>query len=205
MIITYFWSNPIQFFLTLSLLYPFFKTLKWYTTVVLPENERRDDLVQISDTFMDLFAPTDTSFQVCLFDFTCVFFYVLGLFFFDLVEPPLMLLGFTLLMIQRSIMLSVCPFRMNSAGYPLHDPLVDNIFNFRVPLENDLFFSGHISVLFFMGCSIAHFSWIFYVSCIFIGIFMLYSKVHYTIDLIVAPYVSFATFCFSKWLLSFFY
>jgi hypothetical protein len=90
----------------------------------------------------------------------------------------------------RALMMLVCPLKLHSQGIVLSN-LDQYIFlQAKEPLKHDLMFSGHMSSLCSMGFVLLHaenplFLLLFF--CAFVVmILMMFSKMHYTIDFLVA-------------------
>jgi membrane-associated phospholipid phosphatase len=99
-------------------------------------------------------------------------------------------------------------------GFSKH--LVSPITNFTQPLGaikdfaydniyNDLFFSGHVAMTFFcfmiLRKNTKRLKYLILAGCVFEGACVLLMKLHYTIDVIAAPFISFGIFCMMNKLL----
>jgi membrane-associated phospholipid phosphatase len=86
---------------------------------------------------------------------------------------------------------------------PLIDPFVE-FFGGGTTLEKDLFFSGHTSTMFllFLTARQRVIRKIFLILTILVGLCVLLQHVHYTVDVIIAPFVAFTSYrialCFNK-------
>lgn len=183
-------------------------TLWFYVTKILTWNETRPDLVHLSDKLLDALPSYDTSFIVNLLQHSCHVFYLLQGLYWQSLDLNLTFLSFSLILWTRSVMISLCPLKVHPRYRVLNDP-VQNFFigpsetQNPSPFVNDLFFSGHVSISLLMGFTSGFGSWFFYCCTALMFFGLILSKVHYTIDCLVALYVSWGTYCLSLWMLNF--
>lgn len=169
-------------------------SLWWYTRWMLPWHEKRQDLVIISDRVLDRFPLADTSIFVNVLEHTAHVYYIYQAFLQGTVPCAPTLLSWIILIWSRSIMLYVCPFRVRPDARFLNDFVQEIVLGDVLPFENDLFFSGHIATNVMMGLTSSVQRSYFFWNALFIAFFMLFSKVHYTVDMLVAPYVAFVSY-----------
>jgi PAP2 superfamily C-terminal len=98
--------------------------------------------------------------------------------------------AYSLLLSFRLITMFITPIRYPDEMIPLVDPFVQLVFNSDEVWKNDLFFSGHTSAmfLFFLIVKGKVMKTIMLVSTILIGIFVILQHVHYTVDVVAAPF-----------------
>ncbi len=79
---------------------------------------------------------------------------------------------------------------------PLRDPFVEAFVSEQVTLLKDLFFSGHTAntFLFYLAVPQRRLKPVFLIGCILVAIFVLFQHVHYSIDVIAAPFFAFACY-----------
>lgn len=103
--------------------------------------------------------------------------------------------AYTLLVIVRMAMMYVVPLEPPVGTIDLNDPLVF-IVGTGTKITKDLFFSGHTSTLFLLFL-VTHKLWlkyVFLVNTILVGSFVILQKVHYSIDVLVAPFISYCCY-----------
>jgi hypothetical protein len=79
----------------------------------------------------------------------------------------------------------------------LKDPFVQ-LFDSRVVLTDDLFFSGHVATLFLLFLTAQHrvLQVVFLLATVVVGASLLWQHVHYTIDVLTAPFITFGCYRF---------
>jgi len=110
-----------------------------------------------------------------------------------------MLYAYSLLCIFRFITMFLVPLEAPTGLIPLVDPLSNMMYG-KTFITKDLFFSGHTSILFLMclcfpGKKDKYFS---FVTATLVGILVLVQHVHYSIDVLMAPFFSFLAFIITK-------
>ena len=101
---------------------------------------------------------------------------------------------YALLTIFRALLMWSLPLEPPTSMIVLLDPFVE-IFGGGSPLTKDLFFSGHTSITFLLFLtSPSRLRWVFLVASAGVAFCVLAQHVHYTVDVLVAPFVSFASF-----------
>jgi len=99
------------------------------------------------------------------------------------------------IVIVRIAMMYVVPFEPPIGTIDLQDPLVF-VVGTGTKITKDLFFSGHTSTL-FMIFLVMEKKWmknVYLVNTILVGVFVILQKVHYTVDVMVAPFISYGVF-----------
>jgi hypothetical protein len=78
---------------------------------------------------------------------------------------------------------------------PLKDPVVQ-LFDSRVVLTKDLFFSGHVATLFLLFLTAHHrlLRAAFLLATVLVGAGLIWQHVHYTIDVLTAPFMTFVCY-----------
>lgn len=150
------------------------------------------------DPILSLFAPIDVTFLLF-----ALMYGMLGLAFFLKISRPdeLLLLAraFILVFIFRIIGMYTLPLEPPATMIALQDPLIE-YFGTDKTLTKDLFFSGHTSssFLLFLSMRNKYFKILFMIFTISIGIMVLLQHVHYTVDVIAAPFFAFASYKLSE-------
>lgn len=162
-----------------------------YTQVFLKWNEQRPTLVQLDDKFLKLFPTYNTWFPVTTLQqishlyyiYLCVQGYV------PITET---LWSWNYLIWLRCFCMFLCPLKAPKNTQPLYDFTQSWVTRKSQPFMNDLMFSGHLSACCIMGLTSQQ--PIFYYFAAIIGFLMLFSKTHYTIDLVIAPMASYCVY-----------
>jgi hypothetical protein len=108
--------------------------------------------------------------------------------------------AFTLVLFFRMVTMYLTPLRYPDDMIPLIDPFVQFIFNSDQVWRNDLFFSGHTSSLVMMYFFVKG-KWmktILLLSCVVVGVFVILQHVHYTIDVVAAPFFAWGAWSIIK-------
>ncbi len=147
--------------------------------------------VVLNDTFLNLFEPINVSWLIFP-----LLYLSLGLTFLNLIPlPELFIKGvqaYALLMLIRIACLYLVPLEPALHYLPLQDPLIGGAFYSQGLITKDLFFSGHVSTM-VMICLInpapAMRNLLICATLLVAGLILL-QHVHYTIDVIAAPFFS---------------
>jgi hypothetical protein len=181
----------------------FAMTVFLYTRVLLPWNDQRRDLVYLSDVLHDSLPVVDLTPLINRSMNSSLLFYTLQLWLYA--GPPDMaqlLLSLTLVMVTRSIMMVFCPLRASPDAFPLSDTTLVALNPGMAEYRHDMFFSGHVSLLVLLGMTTQAYPGWFYANACFTFCCMLLSRVHYTIDMLVSPYVTYGTVCLARAILA---
>ncbi|HET9155025.1 MAG TPA: phosphatase PAP2-related protein [Myxococcaceae bacterium] len=111
--------------------------------------------------------------------------------------PRRLVLGaqaYAVMVLLRMAVMSVTPLEAPTTTIPLRDPLVQILGTGEV-LTRDLFFSGHTATLALLAfLAPGRRSRRFFVVCTaLVGVCVLWQHVHYTVDVLVAPFFAFAS------------
>ena len=148
----------------------------------------------LDDAFLNLFNPFDCSIAI----FTILYLAVIQTLVLGLKRPSVMMLGIT-------TYCAVSLLRMASMYLVTLEPptgmilLIDPISSSLYPDNNfakDLFFSGHVSTMMILVLLDGNKTtkWLKIVGTSIMGLFLAWQHVHYTIDLVVAPVVTYVVF-----------
>jgi hypothetical protein len=113
-------------------------------------------------------------------------------------RPALLLFAlqsYSVMILFRMIVMYVTPFDAPVNLISLNDPFVQ-LFGSGEVLTKDLFFSGHTATLFllFLITDKKYLKNIFLICTISLGISVLLQHVHYTVDIIAAPFFAYASY-----------
>lgn len=104
--------------------------------------------------------------------------------------------AYALMVLTRIVMMFIVPLSPPIGMILLQDPFVE-FFGTGKTLVNDLFFSGHTATLFLLFLAVPKkLKWTFFIITLFVAISVLLQKAHYTVDVLVAPYISFTSYYF---------
>lgn len=102
--------------------------------------------------------------------------------------------AYSLMVLIRMLMMYLLPLDPPAGMIFLQDPFV-SFFVVGKTLTKDLFFSGHTATIFLLFLVVPkRFKSLFLVISAAVAIGVLFQKVHYTIDVVVAPFVSFTSY-----------
>ena len=154
--------------------------------------ERRPGVL-LTDPVLALLPPRDVTWL------TFGLVYVGLLTTFGLLLPPPRRLGlgaqaYALMVLFRMGVMAVTPLEAPLDTIPLRDPLVQ-VFGTGEVLTRDLFFSGHTATLALLTfLAVGRASRRFFTVCtVLVAICVLWQHVHYTIDVLVAPFFAYAS------------
>lgn len=187
--------NVYNLLLTFSILIPVLIFLPMYLTHI----ETREGFA-FTDPLLNLFQPVDLTWWTFIIIYLGLILAVFHL----RNYPGLLLLAlkvYTFTAVFRIIAMYFLPLNPPSTIILLNDPFVQ-FFGTGEILTKDLFFSGHTSTMFifYLTARDKIFKNLFLVGTIFVGAFVLLQHVHYTIDVIAAPFFGYGAFAFSKWI-----
>jgi hypothetical protein len=157
----------------------------------------------LNDWVLRRLPAKDVSAPIVFFE-TSVFI----LFFVRSSTNPLMFLTFLisciLVFATRDITIGITQLRPPIGIIELNDPISDLVYKSGF-IERDLFYSGHVSILFLIYLSLRKKADKYYTlfSLITVGFLILIQHVHYTVDVISAPFFSLVCFWGAKRILRF--
>lgn len=155
--------------------------------------EARNGVV-LNDPLFSYFNAIDVN----NFIFILIYSSIIGGFIHLLNYPKFLIIGlqsYILLILLRTVSMFLVPLNPPIGTIDLQDPLVF-IIGTGTKITKDLFFSGHTSTLFLIFLC-ARNKWLkilFLILTIAVAVLIILQKVHYTIDVLVAPFYSFAVF-----------
>lgn len=151
----------------------------------------------LSDWLLNHLPPTDLSMLTFSLTYIALITFILS----TILHPKIFVVAlqaYCLLIIMRTISIYLVPLEPPIGMILLRDPVT--IIFMSTPsggyIVKDLFFSGHVStvVLFFIVAVNKHVKTLLLVLAFLIATFILLQHVHYTIDIIAAPFFSFLAF-----------
>ena len=180
------WTEPV---VTLILL---IATLIFFTHFINSVEARNG--VELNDPVLKLFHPIDLSGFIFSIIYLSIIIGLITL----LVDPKRLVIAlqvYTLIVMVRIITLYLTPLNAPGNMIPLIDPIVNN-FGTGQLLTKDLFFSGHTATMFFLFLVSENkkIKLIFLLGFVIIAIAVLLQHVHYTIDVVAAPFFTYTAF-----------
>jgi hypothetical protein len=151
--------------------------------------------VQLDDFVLNLFAPQDHSWIIFGLIYLSFMITLQGI----AKQPRSILLGlkcYLSITILRMITMYVFTLEPPEGIIPLHDPLVDAVAYGGVVFNKDLFFSGHVAtlLLFVLLEERDVQKKMLIISLIIVTFLILLQRVHYSIDVLVAPVITLIVF-----------
>jgi hypothetical protein len=159
----------------------------WYSRYVVPWNEQRRELVEIPDPLFRYLPILDTSRAINFILYT-VFIHAVW----NGIDTLSFCWTFSLLMIMRSMVLYLHPFKGHHTMKPLRDPLVEWFLGKSKPLLHDCSFSGHVSTLVALGLLAER--PLYHVAAAVTGVLLILSRVHYGADCAIAPFFAYLSY-----------
>jgi len=159
--------------------------------------ERRNGIV-LNDALLDWLPPIDVSIPV--------FIILWGMFIFLIIRAILLpelfikfLWSLALMQLSRVFTISLVPLNTPPNLIILIDPISSHFY--KVPfITKDLFYSGHTATMFLMFLCFKE-KWergIALIATILMGILVLVQHIHYTVDVVTAPFFSWLIFLLAK-------
>ena len=152
----------------------------------------------LADPILDLFNPSNVTWIT----FSIIYLSVI-LALIHLAQNPLQLIialqAYILLVLARMTSMYLLPLDPPVFLIPLEDPFVQSMSS--GVLTKDLFFSGHTATLFLLYLSTKNkiLKVFFLMATIIVGICVLWQHVHYSIDVLAAPFYTYACYRASIW------
>jgi len=163
-------------------------------TSFLTYNETRSGFT-LYDPILNKIPSTDLTIFIFVLIYISV---LLGLIYFNKITETnfyLLFQIYSLVLLVRLCMMYLLPLNPPTGIIPLKDPFVE-LFGTGETLLRDLFFSGHTATLFlfFLVVEKKLFKIIFLLCTVSVVTALLFQHVHYTIDIITAPLVVYASY-----------
>jgi len=159
--------------------------------------------IELNDWLLNFIPKYDVSLPILFISWSMI---LLGIF--RAVQDPrfLIIFGWTymLLAISRIISISLVPLDKPKGIINLYDPIL-NIFYGNQTITKDLFYSGHTATMFLIYlCMKNKYDKAYALfSTIAIALLLLVQHVHYTIDVVAAPFFTYLLYILSKKLVSY--
>ena len=183
-------------FSILALTFIIFYLPLFYQNVIEPKTG-----IVIHDIVLSSLSPINFSIPI----FTIIYLTILYTFFTNLRHPDKLLLGLSVYLavsLLRMLAMYAITFEPPQDIILLIDPVTSRFYP-DAGFAKDLFFSGHVSTLTLMVLLEKRIMirWIKIVATIIVAVLLAWQHVHYTLDLIVAPFVTIGVYrLFAYWL-----
>jgi len=144
--------------------------------------------VQLNDPIFNYLPAHDLSELIFYILYSAIF---LG-FIFLLPSPERLVIGFeayTMFVLLRMITMTIVPLEPPHGLIPLVDPVLSFMYTGK-PVNKDLFFSGHTATMYLIYLMIPFgiYRKIAFVGVLVMAVSLVFQRVHYTVDVIVAPF-----------------
>ncbi len=192
-------KNWKEYFIVRTLLFELIITLILISTVLIYFShfintiEARNG-VQLNDPILKLFNPVDLSDFIFGIIYLSIVIGIISL----LNEPAKLIFAlqvYAVMVIIRIATLYLVSLNAPENMIPLVDPIVQNIGTGQL-LTKDLFFSGHTATMFLLFLVINNKKLkVIFLSCfLIIAVALLIQHVHYTIDVVAAPFFTYVAY-----------
>lgn len=154
--------------------------------------------IQINDLILNLLPPADFSFPIFFLEYSTIFL----VFVFVLAAPDRLVKGlqmFALIFFARTVSVFLVPLEPPREMIPLNDPMASLFLHTPdVFVNKDLFFSGHLSaiLLLMLIATNKYIKAYALMAAIVVGALIMWQHVHYSMDVIFAPLVSYTSYKF---------
>jgi PAP2 superfamily C-terminal len=150
--------------------------------------------IVIDDLVLNAFTPRDYSWVIFGLIYLSLIITLQGV----IRKPEIVLLGlkcYLIITVLRMLTMYLFTLEAPAGIIPLHDPLVDVIAYGGKVFNKDLFFSGHVAslTLFVLVEERLIVKKILIVNSILVAGLILLQRVHYTVDVVAAPFITYAT------------
>jgi len=190
------WKDTLKekkFVIELVFTFILFIAVTSFFTQFLTYNEERIGFT-LPDPILNSLPPADLTYFIFFLIYISVLFGLSVL----IKSPKKFIIAFqiySVVLIFRYCFMSLLPLNPPDGIIPLHDPFVE-LFGTGETLLRDLFFSGHTATLFvfFLVVEKKLYKLFFLISIILVAFALLLQHVHYTIDIITAPFIVYGSY-----------
>jgi len=148
----------------------------------------------LPDPILAWFAPMDISWFTFIIMYSTVAIAIISL----LQSPKALILGlqsYVLMLFFRTIAMYAIPLEAPASILPLIDPMVSEVGVGKL-MTKDLFFSGHTATIYIMYlvAQKRYFRYFFLAATLIIAVSVLVQHVHYSVDVIAAPFFAYCSY-----------
>lgn len=154
--------------------------------------------VVIPDPLLALFSPVDISWFTFIIMYGALIVGIISLAYYPKALLTAILSYIVMIYLRIPAMWSI-PLEAPATILPLIDPLVSDVGVGR-QMTKDLFFSGHTATIMIIFLNSVNKSWrnVFLILTILVAICVLIQHVHYTVDVIAAPFFAYCAFLIGR-------
>lgn len=150
---------------------------------------------QLNDWLLNQLTPIDFSVPIFVLIYGVMIAVIISL----LNNPNRLVIGlqvFALMTFCRTMAIYFFPLEPPAEMIYLRDPVGEFFLVKEFPITKDLFFSGHTASLcvFFLMCEVKWLKWLAGIALVLVPTMILWQHVHYTIDVIAAPVVTYVCY-----------
>lgn len=151
--------------------------------------------ITLNDFVLNMLPPRDMSLSIFL-----LIYFVILLSIINVICWPVVLVksiqAYCLLMTFRIVCMYLLPLDPEKSIIFLQDPIIGKLIYQGIPISKDLFFSGHVSTMFLLSLIMPYrpLKYCFIAATLLVACFLLLQHVHYTIDIIVAPFMAWLSY-----------
>ena len=158
---------------------------------------------KLQDPFLELLPVRNVSWTVFFF----LYMGILIALYCNWSKPKLLLLAlqtYVLVTLLRVVAITLVPLEPPDGYLPLREPIVQFFTNGGRIISKDLFFSGHVSTICSMFFAVQSKRWkpVLGMFVVMVSFLVLLQHVHYTIDVVFAPFATWLCFLFNKKILN---
>jgi membrane-associated phospholipid phosphatase len=149
--------------------------------------------IQLNDFFLNTFTAINLTWPIFIMIYGAII-AALVILVFDPIRLMILFEAYSMMVLIRIVLMYFVALEPPTGMILLRDPLVE-LFGGTKTLTKDLFFSGHTASLTLLTMAVPKKAkWFFFTLTLLVAVGVLWQKVHYTIDVLVAPIV--AIFCY---------
>lgn len=150
--------------------------------------------VVLNDRIQQCFEPVDFSWAIFVLTYTCIVAFIIYI-----IPRPrhfyFTARAFLVVFLLRFAFIHLIPLNPPADMIFLNDPVLNWIVN-NNEITNDLFFSGHVAdiSIFVLCCRTKWLKYFLLVSTVVIAVMLVWQHVHYTADVLAAPFFAYASY-----------
>jgi len=154
----------------------------------------------MQDPILSLFKPINLTWLIFVVLYVSVLYTIVVMY----NEPErflVLLKAYIVLLLLRMLSIYLLPLEPPATMIHMKDPIVEGLGSSGRELTKDLFFSGHTSLMFLLFLAVRKKSQkaILLASTVVVGAGVLLQHVHFTVDVVIAPFMSYCSYKFSNY------